>query len=92
MGEKLGIIRCLCGLAHVAWAGGFSEQAARLFGAAEGLRASLGTPFPLADQLEFDRCMGDVRARLGEQEFTAAFAEGQAKTLEHAIEYALSAS
>ncbi len=46
----------------------------------------------MADQLEFDRCMGDVRARLGEQEFTAAFAEGQAKTLKHAIEYALSAA
>jgi hypothetical protein len=44
----------------------------------------------MADRLEFDRCMGDIRARLGEQEFTAAFAEGQVKALEHAIEYALS--
>ncbi len=92
LGEKLGIIRCLCGLAYVAWAGGFPGRAARLFGAAEGLRASIGSPFPLADQLEFDKNVAAVRARLGEQEFTAAFAEGRAKTLEHAIEYALSAS
>ncbi len=92
MGERLGIIRCLCGLAHVAWAGGFPERAARMFGAAEGLRESIGTPLPLADQLEFDRNVASVRTRLGEHEFTAAYAEGRAKTLEQAIEFALADS
>jgi len=90
MGEKVGIIRCLGALAHVAWAHGLPERAAQMFGAAEGLRESIGTPLPLPDQLEFDQNVAAVRSRLGEQEFTAAYAEGRAKALERAIEYALS--
>jgi predicted ATPase/class 3 adenylate cyclase len=89
MGDKLGIIRCLDGLAGVAWARELPELAARMFGAAEGIRTSIGAALPLADQLELHQNVSDVRTRLGEQEFAATWAEGQAMTLERAIEFAL---
>jgi predicted ATPase len=89
LNDKLGILRCLDGLADVAWAGEFPKRAARMFGAAMGLRESIGTTLPLADQLEFARNVAAVRTRLGEHEFAKAWAEGRAMTLDQAIEYGL---
>ncbi len=89
MGDKLGIIRCLDGLADVAWARGLPERAARMFGAAEGFRESVGAALPLADQLELDQNVSAVLTHLGDEAMTDAWAEGRAMTLEQAIEYAL---
>ncbi len=89
MGDKLGIIRCVDGLADVAWAHEFPERAARMFGAAEGLRESIGAALPLADQLELDQNVSAVRAHLGDEAWTSAWAGGRAMTLDQAIAYAL---
>jgi hypothetical protein len=66
-----------------------SERAARLFGAAEALREAIGTPLPPADRAEHDRSVAAVRTALGEEAFAAAWAEGRALTLEHAVAFAL---
>jgi hypothetical protein len=42
-----------------------------------------------ADRLEVDRYVVDVRAQLDEAAFEAAWAEGQAMSLEEAVIYAL---
>ena len=91
-GNTLGVARCLEGLAGVALVSGQHERAARLFGAAEALRAVAGTPQWPIDQPGHARDVAAVRAMLGEDAFAAAWAGGRAMTAEQAAEFALSAS
>jgi predicted ATPase/class 3 adenylate cyclase/uncharacterized protein HemY len=89
LGHKLGIAQNLEGLAALAVAQAHSERAARLFGAAEGLREATGAPLPPADRAEHDRPVAAVRTALGEEAFASAWAEGRAMSLEAVIQYAL---
>ena len=43
----------------------------------------------LPEQADQERVLSEVRAQLGEAAFAAAWEEGQAMTLEQAVEYAL---
>jgi predicted ATPase len=85
MGLNHNILSCLEGLARVALAQGKMERAAWLCGVAARLREDLGQPLPPAKCAEQDRTMTAARAVLGEDEFTAAWAKGQALPLEEAI-------
>jgi non-specific serine/threonine protein kinase len=80
---------CLEGFARLASATGHYRRAARLFGAAEVLREALGHHRSPTDQAYHDERMASTRSALGDAAFDAASAEGQAMTLEQAIEYAL---
>jgi non-specific serine/threonine protein kinase len=80
------------GLAGLAGAQGRQEQAARLFGAAEALLEISGVRLDACDRVDYDRNVAAVRARLGEAAFATAWTEGQAMTIEQAIEYALAAT
>ena len=89
--DKLGVAECLVGLARVEAVQGRPAGAARLIGAAVGLRESLGTPMAPADQADFERIVDDLRGRLEEKLFTEAMAEGRALSLDEAIREALGA-
>jgi tetratricopeptide (TPR) repeat protein len=65
------------------------EQAARLWGAAESLREENGDPMLPVNRPDFEQCVAEARAALGEKTFAAAWAEGRAMTWKQAIEYAL---
>ena len=65
------------------------ERAARLWGAAERLRQAIGCRTAPAARATYERAMAVVRAQLGDDAFAAAWAEGQAMTLEQAIAEAL---
>jgi non-specific serine/threonine protein kinase len=86
--DKPGFADCFGGLAMVATAEGQPLRAARLFGAAEGLRAAMGRPVEPVDRRAYDRTVADVHAALGEDAF-AAWAMGLAMGLEAAIAEAL---
>src|SRR5262249_28368911 len=76
-------------LASTAGATGQWGRAARLLGAAAALREPLDTP-PLAqDRADVEEAVAPARAALGEDAWAAAFALGQALSLEGAIAYAL---
>jgi hypothetical protein len=79
---------CLEGLAAVAWAGGAAARAARLCGAAAVARLPdiTFTPACVAGGAEV---VAAARAALGEEEFAAAWAAGQALALEEAVALAL---
>jgi hypothetical protein len=77
------------GLAAVAVAQAQSERAARLFGAAEGLREAMGAPLPSADRAEHDRSVTAAHTALGKAAFASAWAEGRAMPLEEAVRVAL---
>jgi len=63
--------------------------AARLFGAAEQILATLGTPLDFADQAEFERNLAYARSQLDEAAFSTAHAAGRALTPAQAIVEAL---
>jgi len=86
---------CLSGLAGAATALGRAGRGARLLGAAARLLEERGADLGehLAEYREdHARWTAATYAALGEATFAAAFAEGQAMTLEQAVEYALSAT
>ncbi len=84
-------VECLVGLAGVSTADGNYDRAARLFGAAAALREAIGDRLAPQEQADYDRRLAFTRKGLGDASFAAAWAEGQAMTLEQAIEYALAA-
>ena len=80
---------CLESFAGLAGARAQGARAARLWGAAETLRESIGAPPTPEARPYYERSMAAVRALLGEAAWEAAFAEGSAMSPEEAAEYAL---
>ena len=88
----------LCGVYYVWGLGkvnalrGRPVRAARLWGAAEGLRERMGMSLSKFDitYSGYEQVLAAVRSALDEAAFDAAWAEGRAMSPEQAIEYALS--
>ena len=68
---------------------GQPERAARLFGAADVLRESVGVPLPANERADHERYVDAVRAALGDESFAAAWDAGRALRLDEAIAEAL---
>jgi hypothetical protein len=89
--NKAGLLAALESLALAALAQGKKEHAARLLGGVEALREALGLPAPHWWRRPRARMGEAVRAACLDQEFAAAWAEGQAMALDDAIQCALEA-
>jgi predicted ATPase/DNA-binding CsgD family transcriptional regulator len=76
---------CLEGLASVVAAQGEPAWAARLWGAAEALREAIGAPLPPVYRADYEHAVATARARLGEKDFVAAWAEGRSMTPEDVL-------
>jgi predicted ATPase/class 3 adenylate cyclase/Tfp pilus assembly protein PilF len=72
-------------LANTAGAAGRGARAARLLGAAATVRQTLGVPQPPLEREDTEQAVATARAALGEDAWMAAFAAGQALSLERAI-------
>jgi predicted ATPase len=84
VGNELGIVKGLAGLAEVAAAQGQSERAGCLFGAAARL-----LPATSSYREEMNRRVAAARAQLDAATFEAGWAAGQAMTEEQAVTLAL---
>ena len=80
---------CFEGLAAVLAFTGRAEEAARLLGAAEHLRESLGVGLAPAEQATHDETVRAVKKTLGEEKFSADWRQGRELALDEAIAYAL---
>jgi predicted ATPase/class 3 adenylate cyclase len=89
VGDKAKIALVLHNLGSVAQGQGQPERALRLFAASKGLRSSITRPFTITTKKDRAGRVDSVRSILGEQLFATIRAEGQAMTLDEAIEYAL---
>jgi tetratricopeptide (TPR) repeat protein len=89
VGDKRGIAECMESLAGVAAAEQEPERAVRLLGAAMALREAIGSPIPPVERAEHERLVTTTRGTLGEEAFTAAWAQGWAMSLEDAVAGAL---
>ena len=67
---------------------GQAVRSARLWGAAEALREALGVSLSPVERSYYQPYMDGARARLGEDAFSAAWAEGRTMSAESAVEYA----
>jgi len=65
------------------------QRATRLYGTAAALRARLNAVMDEVDRPEYERNIAVLRASLGEEVFSAAWAAGGALSLEQAVEEAL---
>jgi len=92
IGAREQVANLLENIAHLALALGDPLRAARLGGAAEGLREALGQPLTPGERGDHDRAIAALRAVLGEAAFAAAWAEGRALPLDEAIALALAES
>jgi len=88
--NHLGLISlCLEGLAMVVFTQGDSGWAARLWGKAESVRAAIGAPAPAIVQTLYKKqAMAAARLQLGEDTFTAMWAQGRTMTLEQVLRQA----
>ena len=84
--ELTGVLECL---AWVAAARGQPHRAAQIGGAAEVLLHALGVPLIPEQQAGHDQAVQAMRAALGDEALAAAWASGQALSLEEAVALAL---
>lgn len=60
----------------------------RLSAAAHAARKRFGLPRPPAEDARWSTCLGDLRAHVADEEFDAAWAEGEQLTLDEAVRLA----
>jgi predicted ATPase/class 3 adenylate cyclase len=89
LNDPVNIAECLEGFAGVAGAQGQGKRTARLYGIAESLRESLGTPLLPGDRPRYERHLSLARSLLDEVSWKQAWKEGRAMKFEEAISYAL---
>jgi non-specific serine/threonine protein kinase len=89
LGDRTELAAVLEGFAALAAGAARPEQAVRLAGAAAALRSALGTRPSRTRQAEVDRWLEPARSDLSDPAFDAAWAAGQAMTLEQAVADAL---
>lgn len=73
------------GLAALAGARQDAERAARLLGAADHLRETLGTPQPHPERTDVESAVASARAQAGDGVWTTAFASGRRQPVEQII-------
>ena len=73
--------------AGLAQSDGRFEEAARLLGAADGLREEVGVPIWGSRLTRFEAHVAAVRTALGDQRFDASWAEGRALGFDRALEH-----
>ena len=84
-----GIAKCFEGVALLAGMQEQPERVAKLCGAADRLRESIGEPVEPAYRATYKRTVALARAGLSEAEFEVAWQAGRRITLEQAATYAL---
>jgi tetratricopeptide (TPR) repeat protein len=91
--RELGLDRdaaeCLEVMAEVAGGLGEERRAARLWGAAGTLRQATDNPWALFERRLHEPYLAAARSRMGESEWSEAWQEGWAMTLDEAVSYAL---
>jgi hypothetical protein len=91
VGYHQGIAGCLESLARLWTAESHAERAVRLMAAAAGLRTAISIPMAPIWRTAHQLDVAATRAQLGEEAFAAAWAAGQALTLEQAAAEAVRA-
>jgi predicted ATPase/class 3 adenylate cyclase len=87
--DRTGLAGCLEALAAMAAREREAERAVRLVGAASTVREAADAPLLLGERQKLERDIAAASAALGEEGVVTAMAEGQAMTVDQAVNYAL---
>ena len=90
LGLERDLAECLEVMAEVAGGLGQERRAARMWGAAGALREAIDNPWAPSERRLHEPYLSAARSRMGVSEWTGAWQEGRAMSMEEAIEYALS--
>jgi tetratricopeptide (TPR) repeat protein len=85
----IGIVFSIEGLASLNVNQAQLERAARLFAWADATREKIGDQRPLVEQASMERDLAVIHAKLDDSDFAKLSAEGQAMSVEEAVELAL---
>jgi hypothetical protein len=88
MGNKQGVIECLVGLAGLATVTGYTEDATKLFAAAEQSLAEIGAPLGPADLAELERDLSIIQDKINGDRFTHAWTMGTKFSMKQALSQA----
>jgi predicted ATPase/DNA-binding CsgD family transcriptional regulator len=86
-GDHRGAAECLLGMAVALRGAGQLQDAARLFGAGDGLLASIGSTQWPTNITEVQPAHADTRRELGQDAFARAWSEGRALGLDSALRF-----
>ncbi|HSH82057.1 MAG TPA: tetratricopeptide repeat protein [Herpetosiphonaceae bacterium] len=89
LGNRSALAHELESLAIIAAAQDRRRRAARLFGAAEALRETIGSSMTALERSEYVKAITRARAQMDESGWSAAWAEGRALPLDQAVAFAL---
>ena len=89
IGEMIGVIFTMEGMAGVLAATGSSKNAARLIGWADAKRKEINNYRPFREQREVDKGIAACISRMGEAAFADAYDEGQGMPLDEAVALAV---
>ena len=87
--DRLSIATCLAGLAGIFAILGQRQRAARLFGAAEALRDTIGAQIQPGDRADYEANLAVVRSGLDASTLDACWNAGRAMSLEQMVASAL---
>jgi hypothetical protein len=91
LGHRAALAHELECCAFIACAQADGQRAARLFGAAEALRASANAPMAGMERAEYEQNVSALRGLLDADALEAAWAEGRGMTVDEAVAYAVGA-
>jgi non-specific serine/threonine protein kinase len=91
LAEPQGIAVCLETFAGIAAAGGELERAATLFGASDGVRASIGAQRQPDQQILYDRWLARTLAGLDTKTYSTRYEDGRTLGLDDACAFAVGA-
>ena len=89
LADRRSMAWCLMPLASAAAGRGHARRAAALWGAAEGLSQSIGSPLLPTVRMSQNLHLPAAREALGDDAFATAWAEGRRMTPEEIVAYAL---
>src|SRR5690606_31300556 len=87
--NRRGLVACLHELSRISCIGSKPDVATRPLGAINALCVTTATVLPRDKVAQRDETIEALKADLGEEAFAAAWAEGQAMTLDEAVALAL---
>jgi predicted ATPase/class 3 adenylate cyclase len=88
VGDTDGLAECLEKAVGLASELGETVAGARLGGAVEATRTSIGSPIAAVDQFRFEQYLEKPRAELSPEEYEIAWQEGRQMSMEEALKYA----
>ena len=88
--DQGGIAWCLEKLAEAKYEQTEYQEATKIFGQAESIRAPLGSLIDPADLADYNHILSRLRSALGTDEFMVLWEEGAAMRLDEVVDYALS--